>query len=34
MSVLQREDAEIIWGRERHPAVFSEANNCKDPRYR
>jgi hypothetical protein len=23
-----------IWGREREPAVFSEANNCKDPRYR
>jgi transposase len=23
-----------IWGVEREPAVFSEANNCKDPRYR
>jgi transposase len=23
-----------IWGREREPATFSEANNCKDPRYR
>jgi hypothetical protein len=23
-----------IWGKERNPAVFSEANNCKDPRYR
>jgi hypothetical protein len=23
-----------IWGRERELAVFSEANNCKDPRYR
>jgi transposase len=23
-----------IWGRERQPAVFSEANNCKDPKYR
>ena len=23
-----------IWGKEREPAVFSEANNCKDPRYR
>ena len=22
-----------IWGREREPAIFSEANNCKDPRY-
>jgi len=23
-----------IWGKEQLPAVFSEANNCKDPRYR
>ena len=23
-----------IWGKERAPAAFSEANNCKDPRYR
>jgi hypothetical protein len=23
-----------IWGKEREPSVFSEANNCKDPRYR
>ena len=23
-----------IWGKEREPAVFSAANNCKDPRYR
>jgi transposase len=23
-----------IWRKERGPAVFSEANNCKDPRYR
>jgi hypothetical protein len=23
-----------IWGKEREPANFSEANNCKDPRYR
>ena len=23
-----------LWGREREPAVFSEASNCKDPRYR
>jgi hypothetical protein len=23
-----------LWGKERQPAVFSEANNCKDPRYR
>jgi hypothetical protein len=23
-----------IWGKEREPAVFSEANNCKDPQYR
>jgi transposase len=23
-----------IWGKEREPAEFSEANNCKDPRYR
>ena len=23
-----------LWGKEREPAVFSEASNCKDPRYR
>ena len=23
-----------IWGKEREPAAFSNANNCKDPRYR
>jgi transposase len=23
-----------LWGKEREPAVFSEGNNCKDPRYR
>jgi len=23
-----------IWGKEREPAMFSESNNCKDPRYR
>ena len=23
-----------IWGGEREPSAFSEANNCKDPRYR
>jgi hypothetical protein len=23
-----------IWGKERDPASFSEAHNCKDPRYR
>ena len=23
-----------IWGNEREPAAFSDANNCKDPRYR
>jgi hypothetical protein len=23
-----------IWGKEREPAAFTEANNCKDPRYR
>ena len=23
-----------IWGEEREAADFSEANNCKDPRYR
>ena len=23
-----------IWRLEREPAAFSEANNCKDPRYR
>jgi putative ABC transport system substrate-binding protein len=23
-----------IWGNEREPATFSDANNCKDPRYR
>jgi hypothetical protein len=22
-----------IWGKEREPARFSAANNCKDPRY-
>jgi hypothetical protein len=26
--------ADKIWGRERTPSVFSESNNCKDPRYR
>jgi len=24
----------VIWGKEREPPVFNEANNCKDPRYR
>jgi hypothetical protein len=23
-----------IWGSEREPPTFSDANNCKDPRYR
>jgi len=23
-----------IWANEREPATFSDANNCKDPRYR
>ena len=23
-----------IWDGEREPSVFSDANNCKDPRYR
>jgi hypothetical protein len=23
-----------IWGEERQPTTFSEANNCKDPAYR
>lgn len=23
-----------IWGKERGPATFSDASNCKDPRYR
>jgi hypothetical protein len=23
-----------IWRKEREPAAFSDANNCKDPRYR
>ena len=23
-----------IWGSEREPPAFSDANNCKDPRYR
>jgi hypothetical protein len=23
-----------IWRKEREPASFSDANNCKDPRYR
>jgi hypothetical protein len=22
-----------IWGHEQHTAVFSDSNNCKDPRY-
>lgn len=25
---------EWVWGLERQPAIFSEANNCKDPAYR
>jgi hypothetical protein len=29
-----RRAGKSIWGKEREPAVFSEANNCKDPRYR
>ena len=23
----------VIWGKEREPPIFREANNCKDPRY-
>jgi transposase len=30
----QRKAGNKIWGKEREPAVFSAANNCKDPRYR
>lgn len=29
-----RRAGDKIWGREREVAAFSEANNCKDPRYR
>jgi transposase len=29
-----RRAGDKIWRKEREPAVFSEANNCKDPRYR
>jgi len=29
-----RRAGNVIWGKERAPPVFSEANNCKDPRYR
>jgi transposase len=29
-----RRAGDKIWGKERAPAVFSESNNCKDPRYR
>jgi transposase len=29
-----RRAGNVIWGKEREPPVFSEANNCKDPRYR
>jgi hypothetical protein len=28
-----RRAGKTIWGKEREPASFSEANNCKDPRY-
>ena len=29
-----RRAGKVIWGKEREPPIFSEANNCKDPRYR
>jgi DDE superfamily endonuclease len=29
-----RRAGQRIWGKERAPAVFTAANNCKDPRYR
>jgi transposase len=29
-----RRAGKAIWGKEREPAAFSEASNCKDPRYR
>jgi transposase len=29
-----RRAGNVIWGKERVPASFSDANNCKDPRYR
>ena len=29
-----RRAGKSIWGKERDPASFSEAHNCKDPRYR
>jgi hypothetical protein len=29
-----RRAGNLIWGKEREPAIFSESNNCKDPRYR
>jgi transposase len=29
-----RRAGDKIWRKEREPATFSEANNCKDPRYR
>jgi len=29
-----RRAGNVIWGEEREPPIFSEANNCKDPRYR
>ena len=30
---LPRPAGQAIWGRERVPSVFSEINNCKDPRW-
>jgi hypothetical protein len=29
-----RRAGNLIWRKEREPAIFSDANNCKDPRYR
>ncbi len=29
-----RRAGNVIWGKERELPIFSEANNCKDPRYR
>jgi len=29
-----RRAGKVIWGKERGPPIFSESNNCKDPRYR
>jgi hypothetical protein len=33
-SLIPRRAGNKIWGKEREKPIFSEANNCKDPRYR